>query len=145
VTQTQRIARIEDPFERVRQTAALYDTLAKPCPPATQVQNHLATVDPREKIGILIADLPPALRACRCATGPGDMMQVIWLLLQPSPDGSVRRTFLGARIKLAPAGATATVVRAKKASPWSKVYSAVLDAAKPNGEPATVRFEVGTK
>jgi biopolymer transport protein ExbD len=140
--ETQRISGIEDPFDRLRQTAALYDTLAKPCSPATQVLNHLATVDPREKIGILIAELPPALRTCQCATDPGDMMQVVWLFLQPSPDGIVRRTFLGARIKVAPPGVPAAVVRVKKDRPWSKVYQRVLDAAKPGAEPPSVRFEV---
>jgi len=140
--ETQRIAGIEDPFNRQRNVALLFNALAKPCPPATKVLNSLGGVDPHEKIGILVAELPPALRACQCATDPGDMMQVAWLFLQPSPDGIVRRSFLSARIKVAPPGAPAAVVRAKKDAPWSKVCGAVLDAAKAGAERPSVRFEV---
>jgi biopolymer transport protein ExbD len=143
--ETQRISSIEDPFDRQRHVALLFNALAEPCPPATKVLNSLGGVHPHEKIGILIAELPPALRACQCATDPGDMMQAAWMFLQPSPDGIVRRTFLGARIKVAPPGAPAAVVRAKKNVPWSKVYGAVLDAAKPGAEPTSVRFEVATQ
>ena len=106
---------------------------------------HLATVDVAKKVPILVDELPPALRRCQCATDPADMAQVVWLFLMPSPDGVVRRSIIDGRLRIAATGAPATVVRAKKDTPWSKVYQRVLDAAKPGTAPARVRLEVGAK
>lgn len=133
--EAQRILQIEDPFDRMRNAALLFDAVARPCPPATQVFNKLGGVDPHEKIGILVAELPGALARCACATDPEAMKQPVWLFLLPSPDGIIRNSFVGARIKVAAPGAPATVVRAKKDAHWSTVAHRLLDAAKPGSEP----------
>lgn len=140
--ETERISAIDDPFDRARNIALLFETVAKPCPALTTVFNYLGGVQANEKVGILMDRLPTALRRCQCATDPADMAQVVWLFLMPSPDGAVRRSFLDGRFKVAPPGAPATVVRAKKDATWAQVYQRVLDAAKPGAEPASVRLEV---
>jgi hypothetical protein len=139
---TRRILQLENPFDRTRNAAISFQTVAKPCPAAMAVLGHLATVRPDEKLGLLVDELPPALKRCQCATDPADMAQVVWLFLMPSPDGVVRRSIIEGRIRVAAPGAPATVVRAKKDAPWSEVYPRLLEAAKPGPKPARVRLEV---
>ncbi len=133
----------------MRNIALLFQTVVKPCPAAAHVFNQLGGVAPNEKVGILASELAPALARCHCAADPADVMQLVWLFLQPSPDGIIRRSFNGARIVVPPAGAPAVVIRAKKNATWdatwAKVSQRVLDAAKRGAEPPALRFEVGSR
>jgi hypothetical protein len=70
------------------------------------------------------------------------MKQVVWLLLSPLPDGSVRTSFVGARINVPAPRAPAAKVRASKDAPWSRVAPHLLEAAR-GPTPAAVRLEVG--
>jgi hypothetical protein len=141
---TERILRIDDPFERSREAAVWFNEIAKPCPQAREVMNHLSGGEARNKVNVLVSELAPALGQCHCAASPVDMMQVVWLFLEPSEDRMVRRSFVGARITVAPQGAPAAVVRAKEDAPWADVYRRLLDAAKSKGEPPAVRLAIGS-
>ena len=62
-------------------------------------------------------------------------MQPLWIFLEPSADGHVRRSYVGEEVRIAN-DKSAAVIHAAAGAPWASVYPRVLPAK------AGVRFEV---
>ena len=136
-----RILHDDDPFSRLRSAALLTQKVLQPCAPALKVFGRMAGVAPEEKMGLLVKEMPPALRACSCAAPPTDVMTALWLLQSPGRDSVIRRSYVGARVTLAEAGQPATVVRARRSERWSRVFPKALRAAASDGG-RPMRFEI---
>jgi hypothetical protein len=132
------------PIERSRLAAIEVDRILKKCDGSRAVMGHMAGVGGPEKMKVLAAEMPPALRACDCATTPRDLMTLLWVLADPDQDGAIHREFIGARVAIAKGKQPATMVKANKTARWSEVAAQVVAASKP-GTPAVVRFELSAR
>jgi hypothetical protein len=133
------------PYERGRLVAVEVDRILKKCKGAGKVIGNMAASGGQAKIKVLTDEMPPALRACGCATNPRDLMTLLWLWADPDEAGAIHREFIGARVTLAKGKQPATTVKANKAAPWSEASAQVLAAAKVGTTPPVVRFETSSR
>jgi hypothetical protein len=126
--------------ERSRLAAIEIDRILKKCDGSREVMGRMASFGGQEKTKVLAAEMPPALRACDCATTPRDLMTLLWVWADPDQDGAIHREFIAARVAIAKGKQQATTVKANKTARWSETAAQVVAASKP-GTPAVVRFE----
>jgi hypothetical protein len=137
-----RIMRVEE-LDRARQAAMFSEKFFTPCKPMGGVFAHIGGVGPAEKVAVMVAELPAALRECHCAVSPKETATLVWLWQGPDPDKIIRRVVVGARVRLGKPGQPATALRAATTEPWSKASAAVLAAgATASGEIPSVTLAV---
>jgi len=130
-----------------RHPGAVFEMLERalrPCRPAEAALSAMGGMAPDQKASVFVDDMPKALLRCGCSARPVDAEVPIYMMLDPDPDGVVRRPYVAAVVLTSAApGARAAVVRAPKDMLWSSAFRRVVDAAgaDPGGQP--LRLEVG--
>jgi hypothetical protein len=99
---------------------------------------------PAQKMSVFVDDLPKELLHCKCSVQPVQVEVPIYSILDPDPDGIVRRPYVAAAVVTSgAAGARPAAVRAPKDLPWSAAYGRVVGAAGGSPDGLPLRLEVG--
>jgi hypothetical protein len=104
--------------------------------------NDSASIEIAEKkMALFRADMPSALRECRCRVSPSDWTTLLWLMQLPDRAGVIHREVVDLTITLSKPGELATSVKAAASERWSESLPRVIAAATANpGRP--LRFEI---